>query len=231
MLLINRNLGRIKKVSSLKEKYNNSTYYFLNSLFHSYIKAGKKVKTFKLFFKIFLLLKKNYRINNLLLFFDIIRLRLHSKIFLRTQHMGRHKYLIPLISVRKSIFLSVRWIIVGIRRRRERTLILRLYSEFCDILNYKRSSRALLEKRRYYKRIKEGWANFRFLRFLQTYTKPRQKFKSDSYITSRSLNKFSVIKYKKYIKKKKKLINKFKLNHKRKRNYKKKINVNFFKKK
>lgn len=65
MLLINKNSNRLRKIASLKEKHNNSTYFFLNSLFHSYIKDGKKIKALKMFFKVFLLLKKNYRVNNI----------------------------------------------------------------------------------------------------------------------------------------------------------------------
>lgn len=176
LLLINKNLNREKKILSIKEKYNRSTYYFINTLFHSFIKDGKKFKILNFFFKIFILIKKKYKIG-LFMFFYFIQRHLHSKIYLKAQHVGVVLYLIPVVSIRKSIFLSKMWILTSIKERRERTFVLKLFSELSDIWNGK--GLALSKKLQYYKIIKQSWANFRFLKYINIKRRPRNLLKKD----------------------------------------------------
>lgn len=196
LLLINKNLNRKKEILNIKEKYNKSTYYFINSLFHSSIKDGKKFRNLNFFFKIFYLLKKKYRIN-LFIFFYFIQWRLHSRIYLKSQHIGIILYLIPVISIRKSIFLSKSWILSGLKERKERTFILRLFSELCDIWNGKGQS--LLKKIQYYKIIKQCWANFRFLKYVNIKNKPFSLNKKDYVIMKKWYNrkKIKLVRYNK----------------------------------
>lgn len=145
--------------------------YFFNQIFHSLMLNGSKLKYIKIFISFLLLLKNNYKIKNnkeMLNYFYIIYLRLKVRVYLKTKVIGKSKKLIPnLIFRRKQVFFVVSMILTSIKERKERTLPLKLFAEFKEILLRKITSKnSLNSKKRLLLEIRKGRWRLRYLHYL-----------------------------------------------------------------
>lgn len=127
----------------------------------------------KIFFEVLLLIRRFYKrlTPSFFLFFKRVYTKLYSKIFLRIQDVGATRYFIPVIAIRKSIFLARQWLFKSISLRRERTFSLRM---FCELIAVKKSNKfagSIILKTKYYKQAKNLYTNLQFLKFAKNNSK------------------------------------------------------------
>jgi|SRR6185437_8282722 len=152
----------------IKEKYNKSDDYFISVLFFSILKQGKKFLAIKIFFKILKLFRIRYKkkVGLFRFIFKKIYPLIFSRFFFRIQHVGKIKYFIPVISMRKSIFMACRWLLKGSESRTERTFGLKLFNELVDLRRVSKfKTRTFLYKKTHMQNVYKFKSNLQFLKF------------------------------------------------------------------
>lgn len=171
--------GYIKRMLTLKKKFNNvfnknfNFYLFINKIFNSILKNGKKNISINYFLKILNIImfkSKNFRKKSfrILVYFLQVALKL-IPCFLYVNFKIRGKdFLIPWLkknerqSRKKLIILGVSWLKKSFKNRKEKTVFLKLFSELEAIRTGTAESVNL--KNFYYKNFYE---NKRYIKYLK----------------------------------------------------------------
>ena len=126
------------------------------------IKEGKKKKS--LFFVNYILLEIKKKVKNLKFFFLKIKKNMHLPLKLRLRIVAGRKLYIPVVlSEKKEIMFILRFILLSLKSRNEKTFKEKLLNEFLDIFLNKGLS--IKKKIQYNKEIKENVHNIRYLNF------------------------------------------------------------------
>ena len=164
----------------IKINFNEYYFYFINIIFFSIFRHGKKFLAEKIFCFVLNLLKKSYK-KKLKTFFDFFKKiykKIYSPITFKTQHVGKTKYLIPIISIGKSIFLARQWFFKSLKLRSERTYILKILGELKDLK--KGVGSTLFYKSKHNKQAYDFRINRRLLKYSKfnpIFTSFKSKFK------------------------------------------------------
>lgn len=126
------------------------------------IKEGKKKKA--LFFVNYIFLKIKKKVKNIKFFFLKIKKNMHLPLKLRLRIVAGRKLYIPVVlSENKEIMFILRFILLSLKSRNEKTFKDNLLNELFDIFFNKGLS--IKKKIQYNKEIKENIHNIRYLNF------------------------------------------------------------------
>jgi ribosomal protein S7 len=212
--LVNRNKKKNKylilqkKIQYEKDKYKkNFLYnsilkiykpYTLKSLLNKFstllMKKGKKKKAEIIVLKLIILLKKKYKNKNIFYLLKKILFKIKPVLDVRFWVKSGKKYQIPtLIRKDKSLILALRWLIKCSYKRKEKSIIKKLYNECLEILKNKGST--LKKKKELYIL---SLNNRPYLKFLNTYKKFYKHYwfmKNYIYNTKKIVNATSDLKF------------------------------------
>jgi len=149
-------------LSLKKKKYNIFVRKWIYSLIKILIKNGKKKKVFFIVNYIFLKIKK--KVKNLKFFFLKIKKNMHLPLRLRLRIVAGRKLYIPVVLFEnKEIMFILRFILLSLKSRNEKSFKDKLLNEFFDVFLNKGLS--IKKQQQYNKDIKENIHNIRYLNF------------------------------------------------------------------
>lgn len=148
--------------NSFKIINNNVIRKWTYSLMKILIKNGKKRKVFLILNYIFLKIKK--KVKNLKFFFLKIKKNMHLPLKLRLRIVAGRKLYIPVVLFeKKEIMFILRFILLSLKNRTEKSFKDKLFNELFDVFLNKGLS--IKKKQQYNKEIKENIHNIRYLNF------------------------------------------------------------------
>ena len=135
---------------------------WIYSLIKILVKNGKKKKAF--YFVNYIIKKIKKKVKNLRFFFLKIKKNMHLPLKMRLRIVAGRKLYIPVVLMEnKEIMFILRFILISLKSRTERTFKDKLLNEFFDIFFNKGLS--IKKKQQYNKDIKENIHNIRYLNF------------------------------------------------------------------
>lgn len=135
---------------------------WIDCLIKILIKNGKKKKAF--FFVNYIIFKIKKKVKNLKFFFLRIKKNMHLPLKLRLRIVAGRKTYIPVILLEKNeIMFILRFILLSLKSRSEKSFKDKLLNEFFDVFLNKGLS--IKKKQQYNKDLKENIHNIRFLNF------------------------------------------------------------------
>lgn len=145
-------IGLLQKVGDFPETYVNYYYLslFLSKFFNSFIRSGKKNKTYKLLYRLCILVRLKTKFSSRRFFYQAMQ-NIFPFVALRVVHSGHVKHEVPVMATPKDqVFLSVRWIASSVKSRKERSLEDRIFNELLEIINNDKNCSSLKKKKTHY---------------------------------------------------------------------------------
>lgn len=145
---------------------------YLKILFFSLIKNGKKKKLLGYFFKFFYFIKLKNITTSITSYLHQVFYRLKPLLFYKYYHKNkRSRYILPWkyysnFLQKKYIKLVVTWIKKSLKKRNEKTFILKIYSEFEKIR--KNTGYTIMQKRYFYYNFYRSKSFFNFIKFIKS---------------------------------------------------------------
>ncbi|WOX79410.1 30S ribosomal protein S7 [Candidatus Shikimatogenerans bostrichidophilus] len=125
---------KFKKRTYKKDyKYNSKLVtYFVNNL----MKNGKKNLAYKIFYNALNIIENKMNDINPLIIFKKSLKNIAPKILIKKKKIGGSTYNIPIeINKRKKIYLSIKWLIIYAKKRKEKTMYEKLANEIIAAYN------------------------------------------------------------------------------------------------